>query len=105
LFYAVRSKKTAAATALLEGGANLEAPGRWNGKRLPHARNTTSPENRNVVGVGLADMYLYGPSKGQVKLGRYTNSWPLPKDHRKPTVFIYIYKFIYWLKTTTYTKK
>ena len=30
------------------------------------------------------------PSKGQVKLGRYTNSRPLPKDHRKPMVFIYI---------------
>ena len=53
LFYAVRSQKTAAAKALLEGGANLEAPGHWNGKRLPHARNTKSPVNRNMVGTGL----------------------------------------------------
>ena len=39
-------------------------------------------------------IYLYyrypRPSKGQVKLGRYTNSRPLPKDHRKPMAFIYI---------------
>ena len=35
-------------------------------------------------------MCIPRPSKGQVKLGRYTNSRPLPKDHRKPMVFIYI---------------
>ena len=34
--------------------------------------------------------YYPRPSKGQVKLGRYTNSRPLPKDHRKLMVFIYI---------------
>ena len=30
------------------------------------------------------------PSKGQVKLGRSTNSRPLPKDRRKLMVFIHI---------------
>jgi len=47
LFYAVRRLRTDAAKALLEGGANLEAPGR-NRKRLPYARNK-SPGNRDII--------------------------------------------------------
>lgn len=54
-FYAVRSSRTAAAEALLVGELpRLTRPRpqlSWNGKRLPHARNTQSPENRNMVAV------------------------------------------------------
>ena len=43
--------------------------------------------------IYIKSIYIYisiypRPSKGQVKLGRYTNSRPLPKDH-----YIYIYIF------------
>ena len=54
-FYAVRSSRTAAAEALLVGELPCLTRPRpqlsWNGKRLPHARNTQSPENRNMVAV------------------------------------------------------
>ena len=51
--------------------------------------------------LGCNNMYIYiyiyisGPSKGQVKFGRYTNSRPLPKGHRKPMLFSFFFKQIY----------
>ena len=76
----------------------------WDGARKHLVNGVMDMTFALLVSINLYNSYIYiylsffldiiilypRPSKGQVKLGRYTNSRPLPKDHRKPMLFIYI---------------